>query len=657
MKSIKKILFIVVCGVMMTLSSCADYLDVSSELEENLTLDQVFENTDYTKRWYANIFTCIATYEEMGNQATSGFTGVWNCFSGDIVGKGPQESTPISGYNAKDAGLHRWANQYKVIRQALIFEKYIKPLGTIEDKNRITEAEANRMKAESKFFRAYCYISLFELYGPVPIVDEITDPNNQNIDFPRASVDEMVNYIDALLDEVITSNHLPETIFQGANGYNLNEMVRPTKATAMALRAKLWVFAASPLYNGGFEEALKLTNTDGKRLFPDYDAQKWQTAKKHLEDFISFADAQGFKLYEAPDNDPHNSVYNLFQDYNSEIIWATGDNHYNSYVGMMAMRTTPRGLYNAYGNVGVSQGMVDDFFMDNGLGIDDAGSGYREDGFVDIENVCSSTRRVDKNIFNMYANREPRFYAAITYQGKSWHIQPTGKADYTVGFARGQAADISTDDNPRSGYMPYKFKNRTLLNTGSYPKNYARPNILLRLADFYLYYAEVCNEINPNDPNVIEYLDKVRVRAGIPGYKELATTGKKNIIGNQGVQRKAIQKERRVELFCEGQRYFDIHRWMICGPEEDADQTVFRGMNMKGYDPNMREYADAAGTYSASQKATFSTYKTLYPIGNESCFYTRIDLHKRVWHKGMYFYPVPYNEIQKSRLLVQNPLW
>ena len=81
-----------------------------------------------------------------------------------------------------------------------------------------------------------------------------------------------------------------------------------------------------------------------------------------------------------------------------------------------------------------------------------------------------------------------------------------------------------------------------------YPQRWGRPSILFRLADFYLYYAEVCNEINPNDPNIIKCLDEVRKRAGIPGYQELATSGKKNIIGNQALQRKMIQRERQVEL-------------------------------------------------------------------------------------------------------------
>ena len=67
------------------------------------------------------------------------------------------------------------------------------------------------------------------------------------------------------------------------------------------------------------------------------------------------------------------------------------------------------------------------------------------------------------------------------------------------------------------------------MNTGSYLKNYARPSIILRLADFYLYYAEVCNEVNPSDKNVIVYLDKVRERAGIAGYQDLHNKGIKSI--------------------------------------------------------------------------------------------------------------------------------
>ena len=129
----------------------------------------------------------------------------------------------------------------------------------------------------------------------------------------------------------------------------------------------------------------------------------------------------------------------------------------------------------------------------------------------------------------------------------------------------------------------------------------------------------------------MKYLDLVRQRAGIPGYKELAASGKKNIIGNQELQRKMIQRERTVELFMEGQHYFDIRRWMICGEGEEADQSVLYSMNMNGYKDQ--------------------------PIGANNSFFNRIVLENRAWRRAMYLYPIPQDEIQKSRLLVQNPLW
>src|SRR5690625_7236622 len=108
----------------------------------------------------------------------------------------------------------------------------------------------------------------------------------------------------------------------------------------------------------------------------------------------------------------------------------------------------------------------------------------------------------------MYSNREPRFYASVGYQGKSWHIQPPGRPDYTLGFAIGEGTSNEASDNPRTGYLPVKFKNRQIHFTGDYLKEWARPSILLRVADFYSYYAEVCNEIDQTDRKIIEFLDK-----------------------------------------------------------------------------------------------------------------------------------------------------
>lgn len=95
-------------------------------------------------------------------------------------------------------------------------------------------------------------------------------------DYMRPSVDEMVEHIDKILNDLISpDSNLPESVVTSvdadgrANGYNLNDIVRPTKITAMALRAKLWVYASSKLFNGGFGQ--DLADKDGKKLFPAED--------------------------------------------------------------------------------------------------------------------------------------------------------------------------------------------------------------------------------------------------------------------------------------------------------------------------------------------------------------------------------------------------
>lgn len=93
----------------------------------------------------------------------------------------------------------------------------------------------------------------------------------------------------------------------------------PTKGAALALRAKLWVYAASPLFNGGWPEAVALTNKDGKRLFPDRDESKLQTAVDRLRDLLDYAE-QGNRYALLNTGNPADDLYKLFQEYNTEII-------------------------------------------------------------------------------------------------------------------------------------------------------------------------------------------------------------------------------------------------------------------------------------------------------------------------------------------------
>ena len=138
---------------------------------------------------------------------------------------------------------------------------------------------------------------------------------------------------------------------------------------------------------------------------------------------------------------------------------------------------------------------------------------------------------------------------------------------------------------------------------GSHRSKY-RPGIIFRSADFYLMYAEALNEVSPDDPRVIEYIDKVRERAGIPLLKDI----KPQIVGNTEAQREAIIRERRVELATEGQRYFDVRRWMIAGNTagKGGQGGNFHGMDMSS---------------------------------GMSGFYDRTVIEKRRWQENMYLAP------------------
>ena len=632
--------FAILCFAGAGAVSCVKFLDVSEEVSASIDIEKVFSNPLDARRWHSNLFSRVPNYSAVEGSDNAAFGNPWNSIAGEAIGR-VNSGYMVRGFNASNAQHHRWTGVYQSIRDILIFRGNVRPVGQAGDKNPLTEMEVKRMLAESKFLEAFYYFLLFEQYGPVPIVDKLYSPDDRSFNFIRASVDEIIGHIDGLLEEVLESADLPPSAIinpatnDQSQRYSLDQIMRPTVTTVLALRAKLWVYAASPLFNGGYTEAVALTGPEGKHLFPERDDSKWVTAKGHLEALLTDVAAKGHKIYTVSDGgsgvDAHRSVYELFQNYTDEILWATPVNTYGDF---QERNTDPRDVYAGWAAVGVTQNSVDLFFCNDGLPVTESPL-YSEDKLVSVMNPCNESKRIDNNVFSMYANREPRFYAAVAYQGKSWHIQPHDKPNYTNGFAKGGGSDNSHGDQPYGGYLLYKFKNRRVLNTSvSIPNKitrWGRPTMIFRLADFYLYYAEVCNEINPADPNIITYLDAVRIRAGIPGYRELADNAVKNIIGDQDKQRKAIQQERHNELFAEGQRYFDIRRWMICGEGQDAQQYTVYSMDMSG--------------------------EANKPIGSFGSFYRRIVLENRSWTRAMYLYPIPFNEMQKSSSLIQNPLW
>ena len=610
-KLYKKIL--IAAFALCNIYSC-DYLNVSDELAGNLrSLDEIFDNVSYTRRWYANIFTSIPDYSGITAAAGSitGFKNPWAGMCDELtVGYGDAKLYNKTDKNAANVRC------YKEIRQANIFLTHAKPIaanGTHVDV--LTEEELTEMKANVRFMRAYYHYLLFEQYGAIPLVKDLILEREDNLDLPRNTIDEVISYLDEELTAV--AKELPQKALHDDDQHN----AWPTKGVALAVKAKMWVYAASKLFNGEYKEALAVTNLDGTRLFPDKDPNKWNKAVAALEEFIKFADEEGnYELLNT--GNPSQDIYDLFQTYNKEIIWATAATSWGGMTNdMFDRRCTPRSEQNGMGCIGVTQELVDDFYMKDGLPVQATSylpqsTLYTTEGFdkyTETVKAGSKEVQVANNVSNRFLNREARFYNTVFFQNRRWHV-----TNNVTQFHKGSPNELSGTIYTHTGYMLYKRFNREVSMKSPGVQNKFRPSIIFRLADLYLLYAEAVNEIDPQDERVLTYLNKVRQRAGLSNIEELNPA----IEGNQELQRLAIQRERRIELATEGQRYFA-----------------------------------ASFLYQVPGGMLSNLTSQLKEQGAEDKFYEEVEASPIVFRRKMYLYPIPDDEMKKTELLVQNPGW
>jgi hypothetical protein len=510
------------------------------------------------------------------------------------------------------------------IRSAYIFISRVKANPT----QKVTEEEVEIMKNEARFLIAYYYWLLTEAYGVVPFYDGIVPTNATEEVLMQAQIpfDRMIDWIDKELKDV--SAKLPAS-------YNIpSKFGRATSIMCLAVRARMLLFAASPLVNGNSDYNGFKNNKQEELYNGTYDAQKWVRAQNACKELIDAAHSAGHQLYYEYNRDgsvdPFMSYQNMMfakGNQNKEILFARPDVNRYEY----DKHSQPRGT-GGNGGLGITQSLVDAFFMKNGRAITDPGSGYVEKGFSaqpEVRNTkwleCQGDQAGREGqvtlagTYNMYCNREARFYVSVLYN-RAW-FRREGR---TTRFMQNEWDGGPTHDAPQNGYLLRKKVHPDFdPRSGANPY---RPGILYRLAEAYLNYAEALNEAEPNNPGIFTYLNLVRERAGLPGYG--AGTGQIPLAG-QGEVREAIRRERRVELNNEGLRWNDIRRWKMGEATLDGN---FYGMN-----------------YNGSQVSDDEN--------NPQAFFKRTVYQRRRFSKKNYWFPVPQSEIDKNSNLVQNPLW
>lgn len=606
---------------MQLLTSCVDYLDKESDTE--LTLPMVFEDKTRIEGWLANVYSHVPDpywgyarklgWDILSDDMTA--SERWRQWDWKVIPMLLGEWTPSTDWDG-----NYWARLPQLIREANIFIENVHPL---PDQG-ISATEVTYMKAEMRFMIAYYYYLLSNTYGPVPFKPNYIAPTDFNLaDLMEGQRPyyEVVDWVDKELKEV--AEILPAK-YTEARKYG-----RATSIMCLAVRARMLLFAASPLVNGNPDYA-NHKNKDGENLFSTTeDKSKWAYAAQACKELIDAAEAAGHKLYTEnnPDGtiDPFMSYQNLFltryDEGNTEILFARpGGSEYGEY----EKHATPAASGGS-GGLGVTQSLVDAFFTENGLPINDD-SEYVESGFSGSDETRDNTvwdtevnggAITKSGTYNMYCHREPRFYITVSYNN-SYFTQEKR----LFNFFNGSADNPHTHDAPQNGYLIRKKISPDLnVKQGTYKY---RPGIVYRLGEAYLNYAEALNESDPGNVEILYYLNKIRERAGIRQYTTGATD--ENYIhvdlNDQAEMRKLIRAERRVELSCEGIRYDDLRRWKEA---ENVLNGDFYGMNFSGKDP--------------------------------SSFYVRTPYLKRVYKKAYYWFPIHQSEMDKNDKLVQSPYW
>lgn len=606
---------------MQLLTSCVDYLDKEPDTE--LTLPMVFEDKTRIEGWLANVYSHVPDpywgyarklgWDILSDDMTA--SERWRQWDWKVIPMLLGEWTPSTDWDG-----NYWARLPQLIREANIFIENVHPL----PEQGISATEVTYMKAEMRFMIAYYYYLLSNTYGPVPFKPNYIAPTDFNLaDLMEGQRPyyEVVDWVDKELKEV--AEILPAK-YTEARKYG-----RATSIMCLAVRARMLLFAASPLVNGNPDYA-NHKNKDGENLFSTTeDKSKWAYAAQACKELIDAAEAAGHKLYTEnnPDGtiDPFMSYQNLFltryDEGNTEILFARpGGSEYGEY----EKHATPAASGGS-GGLGVTQSLVDAFFTENGLPINDD-SEYVETGFSGSDETRDNTvwdtevnggAITKSGTYNMYCHREPRFYITVSYNN-SYFTQEKR----LFNFFNGSADNPHTHDAPQNGYLIRKKISPDLnVKQGTYKY---RPGIVYRLGEAYLNYAEALNESDPGNVEILYYLNKIRERAGIRQYTTGATD--ENYIhvdlNDQAEMRKLIRAERRVELSCEGIRYDDLRRWKEA---ENVLNGDFYGMNFSGKDP--------------------------------SSFYVRTPYLKRVYKKAYYWFPIHQSEMDKNDKLVQSPYW
>ncbi len=489
-----------------------DYLQDGSLAEGPITGEETWANDVYARGILNNAYFSVQDrYNLDGNgamQASGSDEAVNSNLNSNINTFNNGTWSPVRTIDDTYSSL------YEGLRTVNLFMNNVQTSGIIAQPSELAtttptaletsrQGQIDRLKGQAFFLRAYFHFELLERYGSLVLAKKVFE-RNEDLNLPRNTFQECVDHIVLDCDSAI--QRLPLWTQSWSSG----QRGRATQTAAMALKARLLLYAASPQYN------------------PSNDLTKWQKAADAAKALID------------------KGVHSLLTDYRNPFLF--GGNPYNNEVifetqtpnrNDIEQNNAPVSYDGALGRTNPTQEMVNAFEMrTTGRPIDDQASGY----------VPS----------NPYTNRDNRLNFTIFVNGVVYKSPRT--VDTFIGGKDGIGANVNAT---KTGYYMRKFFNDAVTWNQASNTLSRRPWVIFRYSEMLLNYAEALNEAQGPVPAVYTYINLVRQRTGValPALQSTNPTGNGYVPATKEALRLRIQNERRVELCFEGHRFFDVRRW------------------------------------------------------------------------------------------------
>ena len=557
---------------MFMLCSCEDALNTVPE--GKISYDEIFANNDKVG---AFLNTCYATIPAKGVRYYFWSRGpvewcdeAWDAdaeaesslMSGRMYnGSASASLHPITDINSDQGNGNYWSRYWQAIRNCSYF------LSRIDAATVTNESDRNLWRAEAHLLRAFYYSELLKWFGAsVPIEDLPYTLTADYSTLKKESFYTVVQFIIKDCDAALATSELPWRITQNSEAGRVN------KAMAEAIKSKMILFAASPLYNGGnnyWEEAYTINKTSLANL---------RTQGYALYNAVNYpAVYQSTMSFFGPNNDIRAALYNEYftksMAYSSDPV--DKETLYQSTASQGNIRNLDGiGAQDGYkSGTCPSQELVDAYETSDGKPILDLENPYLDDNHLQPNYNKENTLY---NPSNPYANRDPRFYASIYYNGSKrkcyWSFSETTASPENYPAAKGNRTRIiaTYDGEPQTGIS---YSIRKASRTGYYERKFLHPNSgsdnvvagagwkFFRLGEVILDFAEAAAEAG-HLTEAEAAVNEIRARVGMPNIPA-------GLSQAQMILR--VRHERQVELAMEENRYFDVRRWTK--PDGDLAKT------------------------------------------------------------------------------------